>query len=350
MAMHRRAASIAVVLLVAAGVVAGVIAWSDAGWATDLRDRLGMGQRSGDTIEASGSIEAPQVRISAQTLAKVKRREVAEGDRIAIGDLLAVLESPALASQIDEGEAAVRSAQAQLDRVTAGARPEEIVQARSALSQTLAARDGAAGELEQAVAARSAASAADPALAVAVVKARAAYDSAIAEVAGAEARLDLALAPPAPYQLDLARAGVRQAEAKREGLLLQLQQLDVRSPITATVGTVAVRDGDAVMPGTLMMRLLRLDAVDLTVYVSEKDLGRVSLGQHADVTVDALSDETFAGEVTSIAREAEFTPHNVQTEQGRETLVFAVRIRIPNPDRRLKPGMPATAAIETSEE
>jgi HlyD family secretion protein len=71
----------------------------------------------------------------------------------------------------------------------------------------------------------------------------------------------------------------------------------------------------------------------------------VDIGQTAQVTVDAYPDETFEGTVTFIALEAEFTPKNVQTEEERVNLVFAVKISLENPDHRLKPGMPADAEI-----
>ena len=82
----------------------------------------------------------------------------------------------------------------------------------------------------------------------------------------------------------------------------------------------------------------------LTVYVPEAELGRVSLGQEAEVLVDAY-DQGFPGEVVHIASQAEFTPKNVQTQEERVHMVFAVKIRLDNPDQLLKPGMPADAVF-----
>jgi multidrug resistance efflux pump len=80
------------------------------------------------------------------------------------------------------------------------------------------------------------------------------------------------------------------------------------------------------------------------VYVPEADLGRVSLGQTVEVTVDAY-DDVFIGQVSHIASQAEFTPKNVQTQEERVHTVFAVNIRLGNADHRLKPGMPADATF-----
>ncbi len=74
----------------------------------------------------------------------------------------------------------------------------------------------------------------------------------------------------------------------------------------------------------------------------ESELGKVSLGQLVEVNVDAY-DGLFPGEVSYIASQAEFTPKNVQTQEERVHMVFAVKVRLDNADHLLKPGMPADA-------
>ena len=75
------------------------------------------------------------------------------------------------------------------------------------------------------------------------------------------------------------------------------------------------------------------------------ELGKIKLGQKADITVDAFKDKTFQGKIIFISPEAEFTPKNIQTNEERTKLVFAVKIEIPNPQFELKPGLPADAKI-----
>jgi HlyD family secretion protein len=69
-----------------------------------------------------------------------------------------------------------------------------------------------------------------------------------------------------------------------------------------------------------------------------------------EVRVDSFPDRPFTGRVVAIADEAEFTPRNVQTQEERVNMVFAVDVRIPNPDHALKPGVPADAVIATQEQ
>ena len=76
------------------------------------------------------------------------------------------------------------------------------------------------------------------------------------------------------------------------------------------------------------------------IYVTEKELGRVRLGDAAEVTIDAFPDRPFAGKITYISPEAEFTPKNVQTKEDRVKLVFGVKVEIENKDGLLKPGLP----------
>jgi multidrug resistance efflux pump len=85
----------------------------------------------------------------------------------------------------------------------------------------------------------------------------------------------------------------------------------------------------------------KLDVVNLTVYIPEDVYGRIPVGQKVSIMVDSFPGETFYGEVIYIADEAEFTPRNVQTVEGRKATVYAVEIEIPNSGLKLKPGMPA---------
>jgi HlyD family secretion protein len=84
----------------------------------------------------------------------------------------------------------------------------------------------------------------------------------------------------------------------------------------------------------------------MTVYVPEDRYGRIQLGQQAAITVDSFPGESFSGTVQRIAEQAEFTPRNVQTAEGRASTVFAVELSIANESGKLKPGMPADVDFE----
>jgi len=78
-----------------------------------------------------------------------------------------------------------------------------------------------------------------------------------------------------------------------------------------------------------------------------RDMGRVFVGQNVGVHADAFPERSFAGRVQTIATRAEFTPRNVQTQKDRQNLVFAVTVRVPNPDGALKAGLPVDATFDS---
>ncbi len=138
----------------------------------------------------------------------------------------------------------------------------------------------------------------------------------------------------------------------RQADTLHLQQLQIiadryqlRSPISGVVTRVPLHVGEVTTPSQTVAAVANLNVLDLTVYVLEKDLGRVQVGQEVIVTVDPFPDREFHGVVTSTNPRAEFTPRNVQTQADRLNLVFGVKVRVDNPDGALKPGMPADATF-----
>lgn len=94
------------------------------------------------------------------------------------------------------------------------------------------------------------------------------------------------------------------------------------------------------------MTLGQLDQLELTVFIPEDRYGKINLGDKAILTSDSFPEETFSAQVIEIADQAEFTPRNVQTADGRRTTVFAVKLRVENPGDQLKPGMPVDVTFE----
>jgi multidrug resistance efflux pump len=142
----------------------------------------------------------------------------------------------------------------------------------------------------------------------------------------------------------VAEAQLRQAESSLTLLQVQLDQLDITAPRAGVIATRMANPGEVALPGATLLTLSDLNDVTLTVFIPETQIGQVKLGQEALVRIDSIS-RPFEGTVTFIANEAEFTPKNVQTQEERVNLVFAVEISLDNADHILKPGMPADAEI-----
>jgi HlyD family secretion protein len=141
--------------------------------------------------------------------------------------------------------------------------------------------------------------------------------------------------------VEQATIAVSQAQANLDLLEVQLAKLTVYAPVDGTLLTRNVEPGEFVQPGATVFSLANLEDLTITVYVPEDRYGEISLGQQAEVSVDSFPGETFSAQVTHIANTAEYTPRNVQTVEGRSATVYAIKLKVQDPGRKLKPGMPA---------
>jgi HlyD family secretion protein len=140
----------------------------------------------------------------------------------------------------------------------------------------------------------------------------------------------------------------RVAKAGYDQINAVIENAVIASPIDGVVLEKNLEIGEIAFPGTPVLTVADIKDTWIKIYVNEKQLNRVKLGQKAFVTIDS-SEKKFSGKVVSISNKAEFTPKTIQTKDERVKLMFAVKIAIPNPDMELKPGMPADAYIETGE-
>ncbi len=376
-------------------------------------------------IIASGFIEGEEVVVAPETSGRIAEMLVDRGDDVRAGDVLVRLDDAVLQSQRLEAEAGLAAAHANLARVLAGARPEEIAAAEAALAQVEAQQEGA----DQAVidardaistplslnaeidAARTQVHLAEQnvemakanlaeteikhnvyaeqggdvkriwdlqlqAAQAAQVQAQAKLEGAQkylnvlwsmranpltleaqlhgaemqsrlteAQVETAQAALDELKAGPTEEQIAMAKAQVRQAEAAVRLVDAQIAQLTLTAPMEGIVTSRSSQTGETAAAGAPLLTIASLDEMTLVIYIPENHIGQVRLGQEVEVRVDSFPERVFKGQVASIAGEAEFTPRNVQTQEERVNLVFAVKVHVPNPDRALKPGMPADATV-----
>lgn len=160
----------------------------------------------------------------------------------------------------------------------------------------------------------------------------------VAEISAEQASLGV---EQAQNNLTLAEKSVTQAEAALALIDIQIEKLTITAPVAGIVLTRNIEPGEIVPAGGVALIIGQTDEITITVFVPEDRYGQISLGQFAEVTVDSFPGESFTAEVIRIADEAEFTPRNVQTEEGRRTTVFAIDLKVHDPDGKLKPGLPA---------
>ena len=146
--------------------------------------------------------------------------------------------------------------------------------------------------------------------------------------------------------LEQARTNVVSAQSKLSTIDTQLKKITVYAPMDGVVLARNVEVGEFVQPGATTFSIADLDGLTITVYVPENQYGNISIGQEAIVTVDSFASETFTAEVIHLADQAEFTPRNVQTADGRSSTVFAIKLKVTNRDGKLKIGMPADVVFK----
>jgi multidrug resistance efflux pump len=340
-----------------------------------------------------GVVETQEVRLSSKVGGRVARVAVAEGDLVRPGQPLVYLEVPELQAQHEQTQARLQAAEADLDKAKNGPRPEEKAAALAALEsaqarwQRLKAGsraeeiDQASAELASAEAdlkgarqdwdrvkelsTRNAVSRADyDAAAMALGRTQGRVNAArahlkllqagsrpeeiaeaAAEVARCQANSDLLAAGTRSEEIAAAQARVAELQGKLHEMEANLCEAVVSAPEAAVVEVLPVRKGDVVTPNQPVVRVLRAEDLWVKVYIPETELGKLRLGQEVGVVIDSYPDKQFTGVVQQIASESEFTPRNVQSVDERRHQVFAVKVRVANPDGVFKSGMAADVLL-----
>lgn len=282
------------------------------------------------SIEASGTIEGTEINVAAEVAGRILAVPVNEGARVNRGDTLAIINDEEYRLQLKQAEANLASLEAAFRLAAEGSRKEDVIQAEAAYTSANADYQRMKELLASATITQKQ------------------YDDAYARYVAADQTYRKAKSGLRPEEINGARARRDGAAAQVDLLQKRIRDCAVLAPAPGTLTLRAVEPGELVGLGSNIARLTYLDRVKLTIYVNEADLGRVALGQGADVTIDTFPGKPFAGRVVSISPNAEFTPKNVQTKEERTKLVFGVKIEIENPDGALKPGLPADAVLHAA--
>ncbi len=336
--------------------------------AYEYRQQHGVGG-----LVAYGTLEARNINVGSKVGGRVMALGTQEGEKVTTGQVLVTLDDDRLAPAVRLAEAKLAAAEAELAKREHGSRSEDIAEARAAAPDSSGAAAGFRGEevaqarAEQGRLAADATNAErrltrsrdlltrgmitkqgyDDALAGAEA-ARAAVRAAQHALAAAEGRLQAAVAVTQRTvtgtrveDIDAARAMVSQATARLAQAKVDLAEREVRAPRAATVEVFDLRPGDLIAPNAPVARLLEVDELYVMVYVPEPRTGEVRMGQTVDIVVDAYPARIFHGKVEQIRQRAEFLPRNVQTREERVHQVIGVKVRVEDPQAKLRAGIAA---------
>lgn len=302
---------------------------------------IGCGNSHNGAIDASGTLEAVEVNVSAKVPGQLEKLFVQEGNEVHSGDTLAILDHSTQELQWRQAHAGVELADAQYRLLINGARREDIQQGEDMLKQAQSSFAIASDDykrMKELYASNS------------VSKkqfddAESRFTIAQAQVSSAKENLRKLKNFARPEDIAAAKARLDQAKANADLLQKQINDSYVVSPVSGIVTQKPVEVGELVNTGTTIVTISNLKKLNLMIYVSEKELGKVKLNGAADVVIDTYPNKTFPARVIYISPIAEFTPKNIQTKEDRTKLVFGVKLEVDNTDGVLKAGMPADAYV-----
>ncbi|MFN8547257.1 MAG: efflux RND transporter periplasmic adaptor subunit [Candidatus Eisenbacteria bacterium] len=294
---------------------------------------------AGRELLSSGHIEATEVRIASKVPGRVRTLTAQEGDKIEAGAVLAEIDTTDLHLALEAALADRAQAEAELRLRRAGARREDIAEARAMLQQATADLDNAAKDLTRVETLVASGSGTEKQRDDAATR----RDLARGRRDAAADRLERLQNGSRAEEIDAAEARVSAGPARAAQIRQPIADARVASPTAGRVTERMAEPGEIVGIGTPLLMVTDLGSPWLTIYVGEPDLPRLRLGQSVEVVADG--GQKRAGKISFIASEAEFTPRNVQTRDERVKLVFKVKVALENADELWKPGMPAEARL-----
>ncbi|HNP18068.1 MAG TPA: HlyD family efflux transporter periplasmic adaptor subunit [Fulvivirga sp.] len=264
-----------------------------------------------------GNFEATEITVSSEASGKLLTFKVNEGDQIAKGKILGVIDTTQLYLKKEQLIAA---------KNTVFSKSYNVLSQRKVLLEQLKIAETEKNRVEN------------------LIKDKAATQKQLDDVNG---------------QINVIKQQIKSVETQNspiineiKGLEIQIKQLDdlikkciVINPVTGTVLSKYAEPGEITAYGRPLYKIADLSRMELRVFVSETQLANIKIGQQVTIKVDSGNTmKSSNGKVSWIASEAEFTPKIIQTKEERINLVYAVKIMVEN-DGSLKIGMPAEMII-----
>lgn len=289
-----------------------------------------------------GNVDVREVEMAFRQPGRLVSVKVDEGAAVKAGDLLAELDAQPLRDALAAAQAEVQRAQAELDKLRRGNRPQEVKRAEAGVAQIEATLRRAEADLRRQSELASSGAASQRTLEAA----RAARDEAAAALASAQQAASLQKEGFRTEDVAAAQARLAAALAQRAVAQTALDDTRLVAPAAAVVQSRVREPGSMVGARDAVLTLSLRDPVYVRAYVAEAELGRVTPGTQVSLRTDS-SPKTFHGQVGFISPRAEFTPKSVETTDLRTDLVYRLRIVVVDADDSLRQGMPVTVSLDT---
>ncbi|MEX0845335.1 MAG: HlyD family efflux transporter periplasmic adaptor subunit [Balneolaceae bacterium] len=267
-----------------------------------------------DVSDAYGQFEADETTISSEAAGVLKQFDLKEGMTVEAGQQVGLVDTVQLSLKKKEIMASVRAIRTNISKLNAQADVyrEQLETAKQDLRRFTSLKENNAATQQQ------------------IDQAQGQVNVLNKQITSVEVQKESVYA-----ELETAQARIAQVAD-------QIQRARIINPINGTVLSVFVEPHELVTSGKPLYRIANLGELNLKVYVSGAQLPQVAIGQKVEVKIDKdiKTNESLPGTVSWIASDAEFTPRMIQTKEERVTQVYAVKVRVPNSDGKLKIGMP----------
>lgn len=299
----------------------------------------------------NGRIEAVEVDVATTAGGRIASINVHEGDFVHAGEILATMDTRALAAQRREAESAMTRAQA--DRATSthqvAQRESEKLAAQAVVSQREAALVAARKRLARTVS-----------LVKKHMVAQQTLDDDRAQFLAAQAALTAAKAQVAAATAAIATArsqvignvsSIQAVQATIDRIQSAIDDSQLKAPCDGRIQYRVAEPGEVLPAGGRVLNLVNLSDVYMTFFLPTTDAGRVAIGAEVRLVLDAAPHYVFPATVSYVASVAQFTPKTVETPEERVKLMFRIKARLPPAllkkyIRHVKTGLPGMAYVQ----
>ncbi|GAB6153901.1 hypothetical protein JCM17380_26510 [Desulfosporosinus burensis] len=279
----------------------------------------------------AGIIDANEkAQITTKLSAKVAEIPVEVGAEVKKGDTIIVLDTKDIEAQVAQAQASVNITQANLIKMQAGARPEQIAQAQSVLDSAKVNYTNSKNSFDR-----------NQQLLSAGVISQVQFETSQTQLAAAQAQynsaqdqLNLLIKGETQESLNVLQAQVAQSQAALELAKTQLVNGTIVSPVSGIVSVKNINVGELASPGAILLSVVNVDSSYIKASLPNGLMGDVKIGQEVVCKVADIRDQEFKGRILVI--------DPVIDSRSSSSIV---RIIIDNPDSVLKPGMLAQIGI-----
>jgi len=282
-------------------------------------------------LTVTGLVEPVEtVKVNAKVVGQVKEVLVSEGDEVQKGDILIRLDDEQISLQVAQANATLDSAKASLEKVRAGARPQEIKQAEAAMQQAKINLDSAEESFQRMEKLFSEGAVSEQQY----DQAKGQFEIAQAQHQSAKERYELIKEGASEEDIKVTQAQVRQAQSALNIVKAQLDNTIIRAPIGGKVTAILAKTGEMISSAVPILTILDVSELYVKSGISEKDIASVRISQEVEILIDAFPRNQFKGEV--VTKGAAVDPQSKTLE---------IRIKIIDPETEIPPGVFARANI-----